>query len=259
VKIKVEERSGTNSKAPPIRFTALNSTYYPFNLVIDFIQFDNLSPRPPKRENKLKHGLNNLFLFSIQVPGNGYGYNYSYSYWLSPSDEVTNEEFPYLIPMSEGKIVNSKKTLSGKVSNSFLGEIGDTVFCMRKGLVTAVPRAETLDFRLSEHDCLEVLHEDGTYMIYYYLKKSDAFTAPGKIVLPGQPVGTISDSLYLKVMLIKLGSIKNLLVTQPIKYSIGKTLTASYDEIDGKEKSVHPLEIITLEMKSRESKKNKGK
>jgi hypothetical protein len=253
VHIKVDEKTGS-AFSTPIRFTALNSTYYPFNLSIDFVQFENLSPKPPVHDVKVSHGTNNLYTFSVQVPGVGYGYRYTYKYWLASSDEIINGEFPYLIPLKEGTLVKSKKTFFGSLINTFAGNAGDTVFCMRRGLVTAVPRSETMDFRLSQYDCLEVLHDDGTYMIYCYLKKTDNFTAPGRIVLPGQPIGTLSDSSYLFVKLMKIGEISNLLISQPIKYTLEKSRTVSFDEIDGIEKSVFPWEVITKEMKSKELK-----
>jgi hypothetical protein len=254
VHIKVEDKKGS-AFSTPIVFTALNSTYYSFMLVIDFTQFDNLAPKPPAREIKLSHGINNLYTFSIHVPGQGYGYQYSYMYWLTPSDKIINEEFPYLIPLKEGKEINAKTNLTGRITDSFTGKAGDTVYCMRRGLVTAVPRSVTMDFRLSNHDCLEVLHNDGTYMIYHYLSKSEAFTAPGKIILPGQPIGIFSDSSYLMVTLKKIDEIKNLMVAQPIRYSTGKTGTVSFDQIDRTVKSVHPREVIIMEMKGRELKK----
>jgi hypothetical protein len=195
----------------------MNSTYYPFMIQIDFIQFDNLSPKPAPRAMKVDHGSNNLYTFSMQVPGVGYAYRYSYRYWLRSSDEIINMEFPYLIPLKQGKLVVSAKGPFGKSTDSFMGKTGDTVFCMRRGLVTAVQRTETMDFRLSEHDCLEVLHDDGTYMVYHNLIKNDDFTAPGKIVLPGQPLGRLSDSSYLKVELLKINGSDNLLFSQPIR------------------------------------------
>jgi len=253
VHIKVEEREGS-AVSSPIRFTALNSTYYPFLLQIDFIQFENLAPTPPAREIEVSHGVNNLYTFSVHVPGIGYGYRYTYRYWLSPSAKTINEEFPYLIPLKEGTKVTGKRTFYGKVSDSFTGKAGDTVFAMRRGFVTAVPRSETLDFRLSGHDCLEVLQEDGTYMIYHNLNKTVDLTDPGKTVLPGQPIGILSDSSFLMVTLIKIGETKNLTVPLPIKYTTGNATPVSFDEIEGIA-SVHPWNIITKEMKEREIKK----
>ncbi|MFZ0280605.1 MAG: hypothetical protein WAL29_03070 [Bacteroidales bacterium] len=253
VRLKIDEKTGS-AFSSPIRFTAVNSTYYPFMISIDFIQFENLSPTPAPRSIKVDHGSNNLFTFSIHVPGMGYGYRFSYTYWLKPADVAINGEFPYLIPLKEGNPVVSMKTPSGKLSDSFSGKAGDTVFCMRRGIATAVPRSETMDFRLSGHDCLEVLHDDGTYMIYHFLMKNDNLTAPGKIVLPGQPVGRISDSSYIRVELLKIINTDNLMFSQPIRYTTGKAGTLLFDQIDGIEKSVHPKEIISLEMKSRELK-----
>jgi hypothetical protein len=253
VHIKVDEKTGS-AFSTPIRFTALNSTYYPFKLLIDFIIFENLSPKPSPREISISHGINNLFTLSIHVPGVGYGYRYSYGYWLSPSDEIINEEYPYLIPLKEGKMVNAKTNLSGKIYNSFIGNKNDTIYAMRRGLVTAVPRSETMDFRISKHDCLEILHDDGTFMIYHNLSKEKAFTSPGKIVLPGQPIGMFSDSLYVMVSLVKVSKTRNLLEAQPITYAIGGSGVVTFDELDSKKQSVHPWEVIAKELKSKELK-----
>jgi hypothetical protein len=258
VHIKVEEKTGS-AFSTPIRFTALNSTYYPFQLIIDFSIFENLSPKPSPREISISHGTNNLFSLSIHVPGQGYNYRYSYGYWLSPSNAIINEKYPYLIPLKEGKLAIAKRSSSGKIYDSFTGNKGDTVYCMRRGLVTAVPRAENLDFRISRHDCLEILHDDGTYMVYHFLNKEVKFTAPGKIVLPGQPIGVLSDSLYLMITLFKVSETKNQLVSLPLTYTVGKSETVSLNDIDGKEKSVHPREVIIKEMKGNEIKKSEKK
>lgn len=260
VKIKDEERVSPGNDSPVIRFTATNSTYHRFSLLIDFEQFQNLFPKPSARPVNLSHGPNNLYSFSVHVPGKAYGYSYSYSYWLSPSDGEINERFPYLIPLTEGKAVISKRNSAGMIEGSFAVEIGDTVYCMRRGLVTAVPHIERLDFRLSPHDCLEVLHDDGTYMIYQYLSKKDNFTAPGQIILPGQPVGTVSDSTYFTVTLLKIEEEKNMTTSLPVYYVTGETAGSAYEELDGRAYSTHPYEILTLEMKGSEIKRaSKGK
>jgi hypothetical protein len=256
VHIKKEEKKGSSSaSSSQIRFTATNSTYYPFLLKIDFIEFDNLFPKPPNRDMQVSHGTNNLFSCSLHVPGIGYSLRYSYGYWLAPSDENSDENYPYLVPLKEGKTINAKVTSKGKILNSFMGNTGDTVYSMRRGLVTAVPRTETMDFRLSGHDCLEIRHDDGTYMIYRNLEKNTDFTAPGKIILPGQPVGLFSDSLYVVVSLVKVSTAKNQLEGLPITYANGKNNTASFSELEGTGKSVHPWEVVIKELKNKEIKK----
>ncbi|MBE0667967.1 MAG: hypothetical protein IH593_09905 [Bacteroidales bacterium] len=255
VKIKNEERTSSGQEFPVIRFTATNSTYYPFSLQIDFEQFTNLFPKPSVRPFTVMHGPNNLFSFSGHVPGKGYSYRYSYNYWIKPSEEVINENFPYLIPLAEGKRVTAKSNLIGRITDSFMGNKGDTVFCMRRGLVTAMPQQESLEFRLSPHDCFEVLHDDGTYMVYHNLSKHDNMTAPGQIVLPGQPIATISDSCYVSVTLLKVGEEKNLITHRPISYATGAESIVSFEELDGKGLSARPYEVIILEMKGSEIKR----
>ncbi len=103
VKIFCDEKVKPGDEFPVIQFTATNSTYYPFSLQIDFKQFENLTPRPSLRPFKVMHGKNNLFTCTGHIPGRGYGISYSYSYWLTPSEEVIREDFPYLIPLAEGR------------------------------------------------------------------------------------------------------------------------------------------------------------
>ena len=258
VHIKVDEKKGS-AIASQIKFMAINSTYYPFELKVDFSIFENLSPKPSLRDISISHGINNLYTLSPHVPETGYSYRYTYSYWLKPSDEIINENFPYLIPVKDGKVVIAKIKASGKIINSFAGNKDDTVYCMRRGLVTAAPGSETLGFRLSDHDCLEVMHDDGTFMIYHHLSKKEVFTAPGKIVLPGQPVGLVSDSSYFMVVLMKISKTRNILEYQPITYSTGNKGTAPFNEIDGKKVTAYPPEVIARELTVRELKKMKTK
>jgi hypothetical protein len=259
VHIIVEDKNGS-AFSTPIRFTAMNSTYYSFRLVINFQLFENLSPRPPQREIILTHGINNLFTLSVHVPGSGYGYKYSYEYWLSPSSDDIETDFPYLIPLKEGKTVKAKTVSRGKMQNSFQASEGDTIFCMRRGIVTAVPRYDNLDFRISDHNSLEVLHEDGTIMIYHYLDNRANLCAPGKVVIPGQPVGLVSDSLYFAVTLSKISREKNRLISLPIKYAEDNNKVVLFDELESKIKVIHPSEIIMRELKGKEARKirNKG-
>ena len=252
VHIKVDERN-TGSRSEPIKFTASNSTYYPFMLLIDFVQFNNLSPRPPVREIRLGHGINNLFSISPQVPGQSYGYEYTYKYRLASSETDDGEYYPYLIPLKVGTIPVAKKTTAGMIPDSFTGSKGDTIYCMRRGLVTAVPRSETKDFRISGYDCLEVLHENGTYMIYQNLNRKDAFSAPGKVILPGQALGTLSDSCYLIVKLMQIEK-NNLMLDLQIRYSTGQPDPVPFSEIENKCKSVWPGDVMVRELKKKEIK-----
>jgi hypothetical protein len=89
-------------------------------------------------------------------------------------------------------------------------------------------------------------------MVYHNLIKNDAFTAPGKLCCPVSLWE--AHSSYLKVELLKINGSDNLLFSQPIRYTVGKSGTLSFDEIDRKEESLHPMEVIVMEMKGRELK-----
>ena len=257
VHIKVDEKN-RNSNTPMITFFGSNSTYYPFVIKIKFTVLENLAPNQSEREQLIKHGATNLFTLSPKVLNKSYGFQYSYNYWLKPSDEEANEKFPYLIPIKEGKTVVGKQMSFGSISDSFILNKGDTVYCMRRGLVTAAPATETPYFRLSEHDCVEILHDDGTYLIYRYLDWRKVPVAPGTIVLPGQPVGFASDSGYVLVSLYKIVAPSNILQAQQINYAVGNGDPVTYTDINGTSVSIHPPEIIIREMKKGEIRKMKN-
>lgn len=254
VHVIVEEKTGS-PKSFQIRFNANNSTYYPFLLKIDFVQLDNLVPKPPVREEKVEHGNTILYNFSKQVEDKGYGYNYSYSYRLQPSDGDVNVEFPYLIPLKEGLTVIAHRRGNLKFTNTFSCRPGDTVYCMRRGTVTAVPESETPEFRLSGTNCIEVRQADGTYMIYMNLKKTNAFVTPGKAILPGKPIGIVEDSSFLQVQLLRVSNLpQQTLIPLEIKYSTGGESPATFPEIEGKCESVFPGDVLARELKGRELK-----
>ncbi len=214
VTIKTDERASKPGAAPTIRFTALNSTWYPFKLAVDFEVFENLFPKPSARPFLVMHGPLNMFSFSQHVPQRGYGYNYKYHYWLAPSTGDSEGSFPYLMPVAEGRLAQAGTEGDNRISDSFRGEKGDTVFCMRRGTVVAVPRHENLDFRLSPFDCLEVMHEDLTYMVYENISDEKVALSPGQVILPGDPVATFSDKGYLKVTLLEVVNDSNMVASK---------------------------------------------
>lgn len=257
VHVKVDERKVTE-RNNTIKFLSTNSTYYIFKLLVDFEIFENLVPPPPKREIEITHGTNVLFSVNPHIPDKGYNYRYTYKYRLKSSDNQIDSQFPYLIPLSDGKIALSKKTASGKLTDSFTGAKGDTVFAMRRGLVTSVPRIDNLDFRISGHSCLEIMHQDGTFMIYNNLINVEDFTSPGKIILSGQPVGLISDSTYIFVNLLKVSDKSNILISLPVSYAVGESETAYFSNIDGT-KAIHFRSVIEKELNARDLKKKSRK
>lgn len=249
VKVEVVETPGQS-----VRFNGINSTYYPFTLRIEFNNVQNLAPRPSYKEMEIKHGTNQIITLTIATKDIGYGYKYGFSYWLRTPEADVERDYPYLIPLKEGTVPEADN-VGGKVwIGRFRCNPGDTVYCMRKGVVTAVHGTSTNDFRVTADDVLEVLHKDGTIMTYMFLDKTRPFTSQGRTVFPGQPLGVASDSACVMVRLMEFRE-ANLISFIPIKYALGGDATALFEAISGKGKIVHPAEVVTREMTKGEIKR----
>lgn len=249
VKVEVVETPGQS-----VRFNGINSTYYPFTLRIEFTNVQNLAPRPSHKEMEIKHGTNQIITLTIATKDIGYGYKYGFSYWLSTPEAEVERDYPYLVPLKEGTVPEADITGGKAWIGRFRCNPGDTVYCMRKGVVTAVPGASTNDFRVTDESALEVLHKDGTIMTYMFLDKTRPFTGQGRTVLPGQPLGVASDSACVMVRLMEFRE-ANSISYIPIRYASGGDVTALFDAITGKGKIVHPTEVVTREMTKGEIKK----
>jgi hypothetical protein len=57
------------------------------------------------------------------------------------------------------------------------------------------------------------------------------------------------------VSLVKVTTIKNQLLDQPITYITEEGETVTFEKLDSREKSGHPREVVTRELKSKELKK----
>ena len=249
VKVEVIETPGQS-----VRFNGINSTYYPFRLKITFNNVQNLAPRPSFKVMELKHGSNQIITFTIATKDVGYGYNYAFNYWLGTSEADADRVYPYLIPLKEGITAAADNVGGIKQIGRFRCNPGDTVYCMRKGVVTAVPGTSTNDFRVTAEDVLEVLHKDGTIMTYMFMDKARPFTSQGKTVFPGQPLGVASDSACVMVRLLEFKE-PNIISYIPINYLLEGGETALFNEISGKGRIVHPEEVVTREMTKGEIKR----
>jgi hypothetical protein len=249
VKVEVVETPGQS-----VRFNGINSTYYPFMLRIEFSNAQNLAPRPSYKEMEIKHGSNQIITLTIATKDVGYGYKYGFSYWLSTPEAEVERDYPYLVPLKEGTVPEAYKVRGKLWIGRFKCNPGDTVYCMRKGVVTAVPGASTNDFRVTADDALEVLHKDGTIMTYMFIDKTGSFASQGRTVLPGQPLGVASDSSCVMVRLMEFRE-ANSISYIPIRYASGGDVTALFDAITGKGTIVHPAEVVTREMTKGEIKR----
>lgn len=187
-------------------FNAINKSYYPYEFEIKFTELQNLTPRILQRAAILYPGKNTLFTLSQEDMDQPPQYSYSIQYIMGTSNNNTDLSFPYLIPVGEGKIVNlASKNVNEKIlylENHFKMKSGDTVFSVRKGMVTALPDNRTSVDRLMKNASLEIRHGDGTVAVYGGIDPESNYLKLGQVVFPGQPLGQIGTSEVLILNII---------------------------------------------------------
>jgi len=238
-----------------------NKSYYPYDFVITFGDFVNLSPKVYEQRTILTPGLNRLFVFKIVNPEEEPKWSYKISYSMSKSGLKTDPWYPYLIPVGAGKTVNLE---SSKVNdlityylNCFSLEAGDTVFASRKGVITALPGDPSEVDRIKAGVSLEIRHSDATTAIYIGLDPEKLFVKSGQQVYPGQPLGIISAKNLLTFSVYELKG-EGQLQSIDINYADTGSNLISAGKINAI-KAEYQKEIIKKEMTKREiSKFEKG-
>lgn len=265
---KIDEISvfGTRLNAPVVMdvqksadrvvFNAINKSYFPYDFTLKFSDFQNMSPRVFEHKTLLQPGVNKIFALDIvdKTKAVSYQYTFIYSMVISKNPELS---FPYLIPVGAGKKVmldtirNDTKLMI--YINHFKFGASDTVFSVRKGIVTALPDNNVEVERISKLSSLEILHNDGTIAIYLGVNPPQCFLHLGQTVYPGQPVGIIGDGKILILYLLAMKE-SSKLNSLDIYYSGQNGENISAKLINGI-KVFYPENIIEKEMTSREIKK----
>lgn len=243
-----------------ISFNATNRSLFDYTLIINFTNLQNVFPMVFMREIKLHPGYNNLFDLTIKNSNQGVSYEYSirYSMRLAKNPDLT---FPYLVPVAKGRIVYLITAIDGNekklVVNQFKTQEGDTIFAMRRGLVTALPEDNGKVDRIFKSGSLEVLQPDGTLAIYRGIKVTPAVRL-GHQVFAGQPIGLANNKGFLTITV--LTSIENLKFKEvPVMYSTEPGKIISQESIDGV-KVLFPEDVLKKELAQKELKKfEKGK
>lgn len=237
-------------------FVAQNRSFYPYSIEIKFDELQNLTPEIRIKKFNVSTGRNNLFTLSVKDNTQSHSFKYNFSYRIGIPGKKPITGYPYLIPLGIGRNIQLKLA-TGKdniyLKDYFSMQKGDTVFCMRKGYVAAVPDMFHVSDRISTQKSLEIIHGDETVMIYGNIDPDNVFVKPGTTIYPGQPLGLISDESGLDVVLFQLeeeGKLQRL----DIKYVTGTDKVASFSPDFAHVRVVHPIEIITKEMSKKEIK-----
>jgi len=254
IEMEVKEANGK------ISFNATNRSLFDYTLIINFSNLQNVFPMVFKREIKLHPGYNNLFDLTIKNRDQGVSYEYSITYLmrLSKNPDLT---YPYLVPVGKGKTIYLNSIINSGVktfiSNQFKISNGDTVYAMRKGIVTALPENNSSVDRVFKSGSLEILHGDGTLAIYRGIK-TVLNANIGHQVFPGEPIGLADEGGTLTINI--LSSVENLNFKNiNMRYSLESGKTYPEDSINGLNIS-YPDDVIKKELTSKELKKfEKGK
>jgi hypothetical protein len=249
-----------STSADKIIFLATNSSFYPYHLVLNFDFIENLTPEVLFETFVVYPGRKQIFSLNVVDKERQPYCRYSCKFSIGDPKDSAILNYPYLFPFALHKKFDlvykeDNKTL---IQNFFKVGKGDTVFCMRKGDVTATPNLYYTIERISEKPAVEIRHDDGTVMIYENINPIHTFVQAGNTVFPGEPIGIINDSLCLGIKLYSMkgdGTIKR----QNINYAVDENATIPFSE---KIKNVDfqlPLQIITREMSKKELKKYKKK
>lgn len=249
------------SETGVVKFIATNETYYPFTLKISFRKMENFTVAYRSKEAIVSYGSHNLFDLKVADPESGYSLDYDFSYVIGRTAKKPVTDFIYLVPLKPGSIPVGGKQGDQGIINSFLLQGGDTVYCCRKGIVVALPGDARASFRLSGKNALEILHDDGTIMIYNGLTGGTINLTSGMTVYPGDPLVVVPVTTTLVLHLVPLASSEQLPLL-PILYPSDESTGAQYSRIVGRTEVIHPESIIIREMTPREIKhrvKNEGK
>jgi murein DD-endopeptidase MepM/ murein hydrolase activator NlpD len=233
-------------------FYADNKSYYPYQLELQFNTFVNLSPLMTKAVELLHPGRNRLFKLTIPDPTRSPNYSYSIRYTMGDPREKPDEDFPYLLPLAPGKKMELYMVTSNNINyyypNTYKVQPGDTIYAIRKGIVTSLPADREVDSIVK--GSVEIRHSDGTMGVYTNLEPLVDY---GQKIYPGQAIGVISQSDLFRITVYRFLDTRRLGPVE-LKFAVDESNQKSYKEIKGTIVQ-HPISIIEKEMTDKELKK----
>jgi len=241
-----------------IGFYAYNQSFYPYRLEMKFNKIRNLQPVITQESFVVQPGRTPqpLVRFDVADPSiPEFHYNLEVSEEIGDTTLKANPEFPYLIPVGKNRpvvLLLDNQEIYAPYRNIFKMFSGDTVYAMRKGRIVASPDMEYKADRISMNNTLEILHADGTVMVYYNISPDEIFIKPGEYVLPGQPLGLVNEN-NLEIELYEFigkGKLKKL----DIHYLTNNGISC-YSEIIENEIAPYPDSILQKELTRSERRK----
>jgi hypothetical protein len=158
-------------------FYADNKSYYSYSITIVY-DLTNLRPMMTEKNYVVGRGRTRLASFEIKDEFASVNYSYKYNFRIQGNRKEFINEFPYLFPIGKNKLISEyfpelffrNRVRLENVTNS------DTVYCMRKGIVSAKPNVSLeIDKISSTNSAIEIIHEDGSVMVYTGMDSENLF------------------------------------------------------------------------------------
>lgn len=254
-----------------VEFVAYNNTPAPLFLNLDFADLENTVFHEPLPYIKLlEPGFNTLFTLLREPDAEVPRFNYQIKIFRSDPMTMTNLDFPYLIPFSEGSeiAVTEVKSLKGFWgadepgewnATGFVSKPGETVFASRTGIVVEVAgtrrTGEPQTWYHTWNNSITVLQPDGTLICYRNVSDAGNKLRVGEKVFAGQQIGVVADGSSEVILLIFHHSLN----TPDLRFIIPRFVTGAKETSlllsSQKFTVIHPKEIRGMEMTSREKRR----
>lgn len=171
---------------------------------LTFADLHNCRNSPGTAKYEVRHDKTRLTVLRASDESYGVGYKYTWRYFYGPIDRDADTAFVYRMPCTTCKPVRVVRTVyvldkyhkaeedQQRLGFHFALEKGDTVYAMRRGIVTKVdvrekPRTD-VSFTTESTD-ITVEQPDGSFAWYICLDSDNLFVSEGDEVLPSQPLG----------------------------------------------------------------------
>lgn len=256
-------------------FSAYNNTTVPMFLNIDLADLENtVFTEVLPYVKKLEPGYNSLFTLQRDPDADIPRFNYELKVFRSNPLTKSDLKFPYLLPFAEGRTVHvfdvqnidgfwGQEGLESWYASGFYAESGEEVFACRNGIVAEKVGAnrggEAGNWYNSWANSITLLQDDGTLICYHNVLDPENKLLVGQKVYAGQFIGKISGGAGKLEILIWYDSLfaksPRFIIPQFVTGDGLQETLISTNEY----KVVHPIEVLGIEMTSKEKRKVLGK
>ncbi|HEX4373149.1 MAG TPA: hypothetical protein VHZ50_07605 [Puia sp.] len=237
-----------------LSFYATNKSLFPYLVQLKFDNLQNLTPIINDAKRVIYSGSFNMTEFHFLDKLSTHYYSYSFTYQIGDPSKKPDSNFIYQLPLAEGKKI---KLVSGErdgkkyfFTNVFEIMQDDTIFAMRKGFVTSIPKSDFNFDKIMNANSIEVFHDDGTVAIYQIPLSTIVLVQPAQKIYPLQPIAIVKANSIVAIHIVQLndnGKLRQL----KVKFDTTAGLSENLDDSIVK----HTPEIIETELTKSEKKK----